>query len=233
MSKRAAESPLFLAAAGTFVALVFLAFAQRYYLGWLFKSPHLSQFLQWHGAIMSGWVTLFIVQTALVETRNVRLHRKLGMLGAGWSVLVVAIGTAATLRASAREVRAHTDVATLQVTITGLELAEMLLFAGFVASAVWLRHRGDYHKRLMVLTLICMLPSVFPRLPLGLFQSLLSILLAVYGALALCIGTDILQQRRLHPAFAIGGAVFVISMQLAFLVAQTSAWQTFLTGVLH
>lgn len=232
MPREAADRPFFVTAAALFVALVFLAFAQRYYLGWLFKSPHLSPFLQLHGAIMSGWVLLFIVQTGLVETGNVRWHRKLGTVGAYWAVLVVAIGTTATLRASIREVRAHTDIAPIQITITGLELVEMLLFAGFVASAVWLRRRGDYHKRLMLFTLVCMLPSVLPRLPLGLFQSLLSILLAVYGALALCIGVDVLRHRRLHPAFAVGGTVFVLMMQSAFFSMQTRAWHSFLTRLL-
>ena len=84
----------------------------------------------------------------------------------------------------------------------------------------------------MLLTLVCMLPSVLPRLPLGLFQSLLSILLAVYGALVLCVGIDTLRHRRLHPAFAIGGAVFVLVMQLAFCGMQTPAWHGFLTRLL-
>ncbi|WP_017460284.1 hypothetical protein [Dyella ginsengisoli] len=232
MRKEAADRPFFVIAASLFVLLVFLAFAQRYYLGWLFRSPHLSLFLQVHGAIMSGWVLMFIMQTGLVETGHMRMHRKLGTVGAGWAVLVVTIGTMATLHASIREVRAHTDIAPLQVTITGLELVEMLLFAGFVTSAVWLRRRGDYHKRLMLLTLVCMLPSVLPRLPLGLFQSLLSILLAVYGALVLCVGIDTLRHRRLHPAFAIGGAIFVLVMQAAFFAMQTPAWRDFLTRLL-
>ncbi len=63
MRKEAADRPFFITAATLFVVLVFLAFAQRYYLGWLFRSPHLSLFLQVHGAIMSGWVLMFIVQT--------------------------------------------------------------------------------------------------------------------------------------------------------------------------
>ncbi len=183
-----------------FAALVFLflAFAQKFYLGWLVKSPPLSLLLQVHGTVMTGWVALFVVQITLIEMRKTRIHQRLGKLGAGWAVLVIVLGTVTTLHASAREVRGHTEMAPFQLTITGLELTEMLLFAGFVVSAVWLRRRGDYHKRLMLLTLVCMLPSVLPRLPLGLFQSLLSILLAVYAALALCIGIDFLQQRKLH-----------------------------------
>jgi hypothetical protein len=232
MTKQAADKSFFVIASALFAILVFLAFAQKFYLGWLFKTPSLSLFLQLHGMVMTGWVTLFVVQVALVETRHLRIHQRLGKFGAAWAGLVVVFGTAATLHASAREVREHTELAPLQLTITGLELTEMLLFAGFVTSAVWLRRRGDYHKRLMMLTLLCMLPSVLPRLPWGVFQSLSSILLGVYAALVLCIGIDVLQQRKRHPAFVIGGSILAGTLLLAFLGAQTSAWQNFLRDIL-
>lgn len=231
MTGQAANRSFFMVASILFAALVFLAFAQKFYLGWLVKSPPLSLLLQVHGTVMTGWVALFVVQITLIEMRKTRIHQRLGKLGAGWAVLVIVLGTVTTLHASAREVRGHTEMAPFQLTITGLELTEMLLFAGFVVSAVWLRRRGDYHKRLMLLTLVCMLPSVLPRLPLGLFQSLLSILLAVYAALALCIGIDFLQQRKLHPAFAVGGSIFAGTLLLAFLGAQTAAWHSFLRDI--
>jgi hypothetical protein len=231
MRKQTADGSFFLAASAIFAALVLLAFAQKFYLGWLFKSPHLPLLLQVHGAVMTGWVVLFILQIVLVEMRKIRLHQRLGKVAAGWAALVVILGSITTLHASAREVREHTEIASLQLTITGLELTEMLLFAGFVASAVWLRRQGDYHKRLMLLTLVCMLPSIVPRLPLGLFQSLLSILLAVYAGLALCIGIDVLRHRRLHPAFAAGGAIFAVTLLLAFFGVQTSTWHHFLLKI--
>ena len=232
MAKQAADSLFYLTASATFATLVFLAFAQKFYLGWAFKSPQLSMLLLVHGAVMTGWVLLFVLQITLVEMRKIRLHQRLGKIGAGWASLVVILGSVTTLHASARELREHTEMAPLQLTITGLELTEMLLFASFVASAVWLRRRGDYHKRLMLLTLLCMLPSVLPRLPLGLFQSLPSILFGVYAGLALCVGIDVLRHRRLHPAFAAGGALFALTLLLAFFGAQTSAWHDFLSGIL-
>jgi hypothetical protein len=85
-------------------------------------------------------------------------------------VLVIVLGSATTLAASAlaasaREVHQHTRFAPIQVTVTGLELVQMLLFAGLVFVAITLRRRPDYHKRLMLLTIACFLPSVLARLP--------------------------------------------------------------------
>ena len=228
VKERSRHSLLYLIASATFVVLVFLAFAQRYYLAPLFHSPELPVLLRIHGAVMTGWVLLLAAQSGLIAAHRVRWHRRLGMVGAAWAVLVVLLGSAATLHASAREVQEHTDMAPLQLTITGLELVQMLLFAFFVASAVWLRHRGDFHKRLMLLTIACMMPSIIPRLPFGLFQSMTSILLAVYAGLVICIGIDTFRERRLHPAFAWGGALIVMSLQLAFFGAYTPAWRDFL-----
>ena len=35
--------------------------------------------LYFHAAIFTGWVVLLITQSALIRTRNLRLHRKLGL----------------------------------------------------------------------------------------------------------------------------------------------------------
>ena len=108
----------------------------------------------------------------------------------------------------------------------------MLLFALLVAGAVWLRRRGDFHKRLMLLTIFTMLPSVFPRLPASFFPTNEAILLAVDAALIIFIGVDTIQHRRLHPAFGWGGVMIAAALHLAFLGAYTSVWRNFLSGLL-
>ena len=219
---------LYLTASLVFAGLVFIAFARNFYLAWLFDHPALPPLLLVHAVVMSGWVLLVTVQAGLIAARRPQWHRQLGMFGAAWGGLVVVLGSVTTLHASAREVRNHTDMAALQLTITGLELVQMALFLCFFVSVIWLRARGDYHKRLVLLTIACMLPSIFPRLPFGVFSGIASILLGVYASLAICVGFDTLMHRRLHPAFAWGGALFVVSLQLAFFVARTPAWKAFL-----
>jgi hypothetical protein len=221
----------YLGASIVFAALVFYVFAKPYYLGWWSGAPPLARLVQVHGAVMTGWVVLLVVQSGLIAARRTRWHRRLGAFGAAWALLVVILGSATTIHAAAREVRGHTEMETLQLTITGLELVQMLLFAVFVASAILLRRRVDHHKRLMLLTILCMLPSVIPRLPVGLFQSILSILLTVYTVLVVVIAVDTYRERRLHPAFAWGGGVFFAALQLAYLVTSTSAWQRALASV--
>lgn len=53
-----------------------------------------------HVGIFSAWVVLYIVQSALVRTGNVRIHRALGWFGVGLGVAIPIIGTitAVTMR---------------------------------------------------------------------------------------------------------------------------------------
>lgn len=206
-----------------FLALVFSAFARTYYLKGFFATPALSMRVHIHGAVMTGWVVLLVAQSVLVATHRVQWHRKLGAFGAIWAVLVVILGSTTTLNAAAREVGQHTDLASTQVAILGLELVQMMLFAGFVAAAVWLRRRPDFHKRLMLLTIVCMLPSAIARLPISL-QSNQVILLYVDLFLVVCVGIDTVRRRGLHPAFGWGASLILLALNTAYLAATTPWW---------
>ncbi len=217
---------------GIFAGAVFWAFARNFYLAEFLGSSTLSAWLRFHGVVMSGWVVLLLAESALIAAHRVRWHRWLGTFGVFWAGLVVIVGTATTLRASAREVHAPTAFTPVQLTITGLELTEMLLFALLVAGAVWWRRQGGIHKRLMLLTIITMLGSIFPRLPVELFQSTTAILVGVDASLLLLVALDALWQQRLHPAFAWGGSLIVVTLHAVFLGARTAVWRDFLSGLL-
>jgi hypothetical protein len=169
---------------------------------------------------------LLVAQTSLIAAHRVRWHRRLGVFGAVWAALVVLFGSVTTLFAAAREVRGHTDFAAGQVVITSLDLLQMLFFAGFAAVAIWLRHRVDYHKRLMLLTIACMLPDAIARLPVSFMTNQL-ILVGMDGFIVICVGFDTVWHRRLHPAFAWGAILFVAAFHLALYFAQTRAWIAF------
>ncbi|HEY2445174.1 MAG TPA: hypothetical protein VGI20_05485 [Rhizomicrobium sp.] len=220
------ERRFYLGASLLFAAMVFWTFARTFYLRPLFMAAPLPLLLHIHGAVMSGWVLLLAVQSGLVSAHRVRWHRWLGMGGAAWAVLVVILGSVTTLHAAAREVHNHTAFAPMQVRITGLELVQMLLFAGFAGTAIWLRRRTDTHKRLMLLTIACMLPSALARLPIGNVTNLF-ILTGLDLSVVACVGIDTFRNRRLHPAFAWGAGALLLSINLAFPATKTHAWIAF------
>jgi hypothetical protein len=216
-----------------FLALVFWTFARTFYLKPFFGTPPLSALLHIHGAVMTSWVVLLAAQTTLIAAHRVSWHRWLGIFGSVWAVLVVLLGSITTLHAAEREVRGHTGFAASQVTITSLDLLQMLFFAGFVALAILQRRRPAYHKRLMLLTIACMLPDALARLPVSFMtqateaQLNLRIMIGLDVFIFIVVGLDTLWQRRLHPVFAWGGLLFVVAFHVALYFSQTPAWIKF------
>jgi hypothetical protein len=216
-----------------FLALVFWTFARTFYLKQFFDSPPLSALLYVHGTVMTGWIVLLVAQTGLVAAHRVQWHRRLGVFGAFWAALVVLLGSITTLHAASREVRGHTSFAASQITITSLDLLQMLFFAGFVALAVRLRHRPGDHKRLMLLTIACMLPDALGRLPVSFMaqateaQHNLRIMMGLDLFVLICVGIDTIWHRRLHPAFGWGALLFVGAFHVALYLTQTQGWVAF------
>jgi hypothetical protein len=209
------------------VGLVFWGFAPTYYLKLLFGAPALSARLHIHGAVMSSWLLVFFVQACLISARRVDLHRRLGLAGVVIAILVVIMGSTTTFNAAAREVGHHSDEATVRVTVLGLELVQMALFAGLVGAAIWMRRRPDYHKRLMLLGTACMMPSAFSRIPVNLsfiVSNMQSILILFNLFVLVCALIDTLRNRRLHPAFGWGGLLAIGGLDLAYVGAISPQW---------
>jgi hypothetical protein len=222
-SRRRFDRRFYLGCGLVFLALMFWAFARTYYLKILFGTPALTKLVHIHGIVMTGWIVLLVVQTSLIVAHRVQWHRRLGVFGGIWALLVVILGSATTLHAATREVREHSPDAALQVSVLGLELVQMLLFAGFVGTAIWLRHRTDYHKRLMLLTGACMLPSVISRLPLDI-RGFGSIFFYLTIFLIVAVSIDTIRNRRLHPAFGWGASLILVLIGMAVILSTTPWW---------
>jgi len=232
-ARRNFDRRFYLGVASVAVGLVFWGFAPTYYLKLLFGSPALSTRLHIHGAIMSSWLAVFFVQACLISARRVDLHRRLGLAGVVIAILVVIMGSTTTFNAAAREVGHHSDEATARVTVLGLELVQMALFAGFVGAAIWMRRRPEYHKRLMLLGTACLMPSAFSRIPVNLtfmVSNMLSILILFNLFVLACALVDALRNRRLHPAFGWGGLLAIGGLDLAYVGAISPQWIRLGTG---
>ena len=224
---------LYLSTSLFFLALVFWTFARTFYLRSFFRTPPLSVLLHIHGAVMTGWVVLLVIQTSLIAAHRVNWHRWLGVFGSIWAALVVFLGSITTLHAAAREVRGRTSFAAAQVTITSLDLLQMLFFAGLVTLAILQRRRPAYHKRLMLFTIPCMLPDALARLPVSFMTQVtevelnLRIMIGLDVFILIVVGLDTLWHRRLHPVFAWSALLFVGAFHVTLYVSQTPTWIKF------
>jgi hypothetical protein len=226
-SPRQDERRFFAWCAAFIVLLVFAGFSRTYFLHTFFQVPAPLLFLRVHGAVMSGWILIYFIQTMLVSANRVAVHRTFGMFGSGYAALVVGFGTAATFLSARREVRGHTDAVFSFLNVFGLELAQMFLFATLVAAAIWLRNQPAHHKRLMLLATLCILPNAIVRLFLNFFQTNLAFLSIWAVMIVVIVLIDSVGNRRLHPAFGIGATVALIVMYFAQFASRTQAWQVF------
>ena len=212
--------------AAAVVLLVFAGFSRTYYLHTLFKTPKLTVFMHVHAAVMTGWIALFAAQTFLITSNRTRIHRILGAFGAGYAVSVVVMGCTATVLAARREVLAHSAFVPGVLSVLALELTQMLLFASLVTAGVWLRNRTAYHKRLMILATLCMLPNPIVRLFVWAgFGSNLVILCVWASLVAAIVLVDSTRNRRVHPAFGFGATITVAFLSLVYFGSLTPTWQ--------
>ena len=240
--RRTAEHRIYSWAVVAAFAVVFVGFARTYYLKFLFGTPSLSTLVQLHGALMTGWFVLFFVQSSLIATRRVGLHRRVGTLGAAWAALMVVVAVTVAVRAAARDVHHPDPSGPPPLAVLGFLLFVLLIFASFVAAAIVQRRRTDWHKRLMLLSCIIMIGPGLTRIPLegvpalaflktggptGLFSLDLLLLYA-------CIAWDTWHTRRLHPAFVLG-AVPIVFANLPFIwrFVSSAAWTHLATSLVR
>jgi len=166
----AANDRRFYSAIAIAIALtVFGGFATTYYWPLVAGGPRATlsggpwtTTVHTHAALFTAWVVLFVVQTTLVATRRVALHRRLGVVGALVAVAMVPAG-AATAIASARRGGAPPGVDPLAFMI--VPLSDLVLFSGFIIAALALRRDKEAHKRLILLAYVSIIAAATARLP--------------------------------------------------------------------
>jgi hypothetical protein len=114
----------------------------------LFHANPPRPWLLWiHATAFSTWVVFFIVQSSLVRTRKVSVHRFLGWFGAGLATLMVVLGcTIAVVMARFDTVVLHQKGADAFLSVP---FTDMAIFGVCIALAIYWRKRPEYHRRLL------------------------------------------------------------------------------------
>lgn len=219
---RSPRPRVFVWAAAAALLVVLGGFAKTYYLKGLFGSPALSSLVHAHGLVMTLWFGTLMAQVLLVSSGNVRMHRRLGIFGAGVALLVLVVGTATAIVAARNGVSPGPP----PLVFLAIPLGDMVVFAILVGLGFAYRQRGDFHKRFMICASLAILTAAIARMPLPgaslpLFFGLTDLLILAV------IAVDTFNNRRFHPAFAIGLVVVLLSQVGRFLIAGTPQWTEF------
>lgn len=183
------------------------------------KLPPVSGIVYIHGLIMFLWYILIVIQSNLVKSGNIDLHKKLGK-----SSLILAFGIVVSGIWMSVVHYSRPDGFVFSTINTFILINFIILF--YLA---WTnRFRSEYHKRYMTFV---SLSAVFPalgRIILGLnFNQYLSVPLWIM--LVLVMGVyDFQSQKKIHPATKVGTGLIILGIALTLILMENAAWKAFL-----
>lgn len=225
--RRGVDRPLYRWAPLGAAVIVFAGFARTFYLNQVFGTPPPSALLILHGMLMTAWFVMFIVQTRLVAAGRIDLHRRLGVAGALLALAVLIVGPVVAITAAKL---GHSPGPPPLVFLV-VPLGDMLVFALLVGFALLFRRRSDVHKRLMLLSFVGLLTAAIARLPVEAWRQ--AGIVAYFSTTILlvlaCVAYDTVKHRKLHPAFAWGAGLIIVSWPLRLALTTTATWMAFAT----
>lgn len=164
-----------------------------------------------HAVVFSAWLPFFVLQSALVRSRKVQWHKRVGWFGVALGTLIPLVGVPTAI------VMARFNTAVFHMTDTEsflvIPLFDMVCFTSTFPLAVWFRRKPGIHRRLMLVATCALTAAAFGRFPQNILPGYLFYagvdLLILLGVLR-----DLIVDRSVHrvylfvlPAFIIGQAI--------------------------
>src|SRR5499427_5814449 len=161
-----------------------------------------------HGAVFAIWMILFIVQAALVALGKTRVHRRVGVAGVFFAVVMIVIGTVTGVIAARHGYQGPFPNGENPMSfLLFAPIRDMLVFGSLTGVAIVLRRDVESHKRLMVMaTLGGLAPAGFVRIAGDVVGVGAILVLLVAGPVY-----DWLVYRRVYAAYVWGIAATILS----------------------
>lgn len=180
-----------------------------------------------HAAVFTTWLGFFVLQTALVRTRNVRVHRRLGWFGAALAGAMVVLGiSTAIIMGRFNRLQLHsTDVDWALM----IPLFDMLCFGTTLGLAILWRKKPEYHRRLMLVATCALTAASFGRLlPVQYFYAGVDLLIV------LGVVRDLIVNGRAHRVYLYVLPLFVAGQTVVIytIVHELTYWQKIAHAIL-
>lgn len=207
-----------------------IGFAPTYFLRSWFGGPALHARTHLHGVLFTGWFVLFVIQSLLVARGRLRLHRRLGVIGACLAACMVVSGLVILYYGVLEFQEAGGSIARAGQFLWG-NLALLTAFGGFVVAAITLRRHAEAHKRLILLASLAMILQSLGRIgsfgPLRIGSAEASEAVYALGGLAALLAVtvthDIMTRGRPHPAVLWGSPLLLGSILIGGLLLPATA----------
>ena len=154
-----------------------------------------------HAVAFSMWMAFFILQSALVRTHNVKLHRFFGWFVAGLGAVMIPLGFITNIVMTRFDntwhVHPHFNVDAFMI----IGLYDIVVFATLLVLAISWRKKSELHRRLIFLATCTLLAAAFDRFPGGFRHA--RFFVAVDILMLLGVVRDLLVTRRIHRVYLI------------------------------
>ena len=225
MLKTLKKIPFYPAIALVMLMVNIIGFAPSYFLKPLMDSPELPLRTHIHGIFFTSWFILFIVQSSLINSQKIALHRTLGKLGGVLAVVMFLSGLQILYYRTLEFDGSQASLENTALVFSG-NVVLLILFTVCVGLGIRYRMKGKVHKRFMLLACISMMPQALGRigrLPIdSVIPGLPNEVLFGLGGMLFFIGIlwlhDLLQSKRLHIVSGIGGPAIMAMIILAAVV---------------
>ena len=207
---------------------VLVGFSRTYFLGLISghartitgRVPNTTVHL--HALLFMSWLVLFILQTSLVATHRVKVHRKLGYFGVALAAAMIVVGGRTAVEAARL---GAVPPGAKPWSFIAIPFGDITTFAIFILGAVLCRNDKDKHKRLMILASACLMSAALVRWPgvlaLGVLASYgLTLLFPIAGAVY-----DRWSRGRVHPVYWWGLALIVLGVPVRVALLGSLTWQ--------
>jgi hypothetical protein len=200
------------------------------------NDPAFPVIIHVHGVVFVSWLVLLTVQALLIRTHQLKLHRRIGVVGPYLAGTMVIIGLLTSLTMDRLElVGPESNPGFLSVQLFDLTEFGILAFAAYAA-----RNLPAAHKRLILLATLSIADAGFARwlgpsleFGHGALYSFIDLFLPT-TLLVLGIGVyDLITRRRLHPAYVAGASLIIVSQVTASSLYHDATWTRLSTSVIQ
>lgn len=179
-----------------------------------------------HGLVFSSWIVLLVVQAALVNARNVPLHRSLGMFGIALATAVMFMGALITLLGGAG-IPAGVNPGANYYHGMYLGIMAVAGFGTLFTLAIRNVRKPDIHRRMILFATLLILPPGVHRMymvPFGLAEFPVPAMYATLDVLAFAILTQEWRTSGRIGIHSMVGAGWLLLQQLLHFPVIQSMW---------
>ncbi|MGV3590984.1 MAG: hypothetical protein ACO1PZ_04790 [Gammaproteobacteria bacterium] len=179
-----------------------------------------------HGIVFSSWIVLLVAQAALVNVRNVAMHRSLGMFGIALATAVMFMGALITLLGGAG-LPAGVDPGANYYHGMYLGILAVTGFGTLFTLAIRTVRRPEIHRRMILFATLLILPPGVHRMymvPFGLAEFPVTAMYLTLDVLALAILVHEWRTNGRIGVYSMIGAGWLLLQQLLHFPVIESMW---------